>query len=77
MSNHIPDNLTLTQAAAIVRSGEISAEDLTRHCLKAVEHSATRLNCFIHIAADSAVEKARALDLDLSRGRVHLSLIHI
>ncbi|MFA7278696.1 MAG: amidase [Sterolibacterium sp.] len=71
MSQPIPNELTLVEAAARLRSGDISAESLTQHSLEKIERSAARLNCFIRLEADAALEQARTLDRDRAQGRLH------
>jgi len=71
MSPHLPNELTLVEAAAHLRNGDVSAESLTRRCLDKIERHAASLNCFIRIEADAALAQARSLDLERAQGRVH------
>ena len=71
MNSEDPRDWTLTQAAAKLRSGEITAEKLTGHSLATIEQAAPRLNCFIKIDAEQALATARSLDRDLAQGRLH------
>lgn len=53
---------TVVEAAARVRSGTQSAEDLVRACFDAVEQHNGRLNAFVHLDAELALAEARAVD---------------
>ena len=59
---------TVVDAAARIRGGTLSAEDLVRACLDAVEHDNGRLNAFVHVDAGMALAEARAVDATVSRG---------
>ncbi|MBO0857407.1 MAG: amidase [Chloracidobacterium sp.] len=58
---------TLSYAAAQIRKRRISSEELTRLCLDRIRQRGERLNAFITLTADLAMEKARACDHDLDR----------
>jgi aspartyl-tRNA(Asn)/glutamyl-tRNA(Gln) amidotransferase subunit A len=60
---------TVVEAAARVRSGAQSAEELARACLEAVERHNDRLNAFVHVDADLALAEARAVDAAVRDGR--------
>jgi len=64
-----PTELTLIDASALIRSGELSPLELTRAYLGAIERLQPQLNAFITVTADLAVEQARALETERSRGR--------
>ncbi len=58
---------TLSYAAAQIRKRRISSAELTRICLDRIRKRSERLNAFITVTADLAMEKARACDRDLDR----------
>ncbi len=60
---------TLSQAAAALRAGEISAVELTRLCLARIERLDGLLNAFITVTADQALEEAVQADRELAAGR--------
>lgn len=59
---------TIREAGAALRRGDLSAEELTRHCLDRIERLDGALHSFITITADLALEQARAADGELRRG---------
>jgi len=48
--------------------GALSAEELVRTCLEAVEHHNGRLNAFVHVDADLALAEARVVDAAVRDG---------
>lgn len=67
--------LTLAAAAELVRARELSPLDLTRATLDRIESLDAELNCFLSVAAETALARAAALTTDLSSGR-HLGPLH-
>ncbi|WP_127090490.1 amidase [Aquabacter cavernae] len=65
-----PALLTLTQAAAAIRSGRLSSREATLACLARIEIAQPRLNAFISIEAEAALKAADAADAALARGDV-------
>ncbi|GAB4328271.1 MAG: amidase [Dehalococcoidia bacterium] len=61
--------LTISEAAALLRSRETTSADLTEACLARIEALEPRLNAFITVTADLALEQAREADRDLAAGR--------
>lgn len=59
---------TVVEAAARVRTGEQSAEELVRACLDAVARDNERLNAFVHLDAELALAEARAVDTAVRAG---------
>ena len=51
--------LTLTEAAEQIRTRQLSPVELTRECLARIELLNPRLNAFITVTADLALEQAR------------------
>jgi len=70
-----PHYWTACEAAEQIRRRKISSEELTRLCLGRIRQHDKKLNAFITLTADRAMEQARACDRDLqrkvSRGALH------
>src|SRR5215468_6691691 len=62
-----PHFWTASEAADQIRKGKISSEELTKICLDRIHERNERLNAFITITADFALEQARSCDRDLKR----------
>lgn len=60
---------TVVEAAARVRAGEQSAEELVRAALDSVAEHNDALNAFVHLDADLALCEARAVDAAVRDGR--------
>jgi len=60
--------MTISEAAAKLRAREISAVELARESLRAIHREQPRLNAFITITEDLALEQARRADEELARG---------
>lgn len=60
---------SITEAGKALRSGAYSSEELTRAYLRAIAELQPRLNAFITITADEAIEQARRLDHELRAGK--------
>ncbi len=65
MSN--ANELTIAAARDALRSGALSAVDLTMACLTAIDAS-DQLNAFVHKTPDIALDQARAADVRLKSG---------
>ena len=63
-----PHFWTLVQAADQLRKRKASSEELTRMCLERIRQRDPRLNAFITVTGDLALEQARAADRDLKQG---------
>jgi len=64
-------SLHLGSAAEIgraIRGGEVSSEEVTRHFLGRIEAGNARLNAFITVTAERAMEDARRADQAVARG---------
>lgn len=71
MTSLTPDPLAdggLSQFASQLRAGHITCEQATRAYLSRIEALDGRLNAFQHVAADSALATARAVDALLASG---------
>ena len=70
-----PHFWTLCEAVDQLHKRKISSEELTRVCLDRIRQRNQRLNAFITITGESALEQARSLDRDterhLARGELH------
>jgi aspartyl-tRNA(Asn)/glutamyl-tRNA(Gln) amidotransferase subunit A len=62
-------NLSLREAAELVRTKKVSPVELTKACLARIEVLNPALNCFITITADSALERARAAETEVMGGK--------
>jgi len=58
---------TLAQA---IRAKDVSSVELVTACLERIEAVNPQLNAVVQVAADSALEQARAADAALARGEV-------
>jgi aspartyl-tRNA(Asn)/glutamyl-tRNA(Gln) amidotransferase subunit A len=67
--------LTVTEASAMLAKAEISPVELTKHHLERIEALDGQLHCFLHVAAESALDDARHAEQELragkSRGPLH------
>jgi aspartyl-tRNA(Asn)/glutamyl-tRNA(Gln) amidotransferase subunit A len=62
-------NLTLEEAATLVRDRRISPVELTEACLARIEMVEPRLNAFVTITADLARAQAREAESEIAAGR--------
>lgn len=62
-----PNELTISAARDALRSGALSAVDLTMACLTAID-AGDALNAFVHKTPEIALEQARAADVRLKAG---------
>ncbi|MCB9134014.1 MAG: Asp-tRNA(Asn)/Glu-tRNA(Gln) amidotransferase subunit GatA [Anaerolineales bacterium] len=64
----MPDltTLTLTQASALLHSGELSSRELTQACLARIDTLDPDLHTFLHLAPESALAQADAADQTLA-----------
>lgn len=67
MSNDVA-GMTLCEVGDRIQAREISAVEVTESALRRAESSASELNAFISLAADQALDAARAADLQLDKG---------
>ena len=61
--------MTIAEVAPRVASGVVKSEKLTEDCLSAIERLNPKLNAFITVTADEALQQARAADKDIAAGR--------
>jgi len=61
-------SLTLSEAASLIRKGEISASELTSAHLERIQVIDPHINAFITVTPDHAIRQARQADEDLKRG---------
>lgn len=60
----------LADIARKIAAAEVSSEEVTRACLDRVEQWQPSRNCFIHVDAEAALERARECDRLRSAGRL-------
>jgi aspartyl-tRNA(Asn)/glutamyl-tRNA(Gln) amidotransferase subunit A len=60
--------LTLAEAADKIRRREISAIELTQAYLERIEDLNKKLNCYITVTAEIALERARQAEQEVRRG---------
>ena len=60
--------MTIAEAAQKLRSREVSSVELTRHCLDQIAKLNPVLNAFITVTGDSALARAKELDVELAHG---------
>ena len=60
--------MTIEQAAAKLRSREVSSVELTRESLRAIHAQQSRLNAFVTITEELALSQAARADEELARG---------
>jgi len=70
-----PARLSIAQAAALIRTREVSPVELTRACLARIEAVDSRLNAFITVTADEALGAARQAEGAIAAGR-YLGPLH-
>jgi aspartyl-tRNA(Asn)/glutamyl-tRNA(Gln) amidotransferase subunit A len=64
----LADPQTLSEAAAAIRAGKISSVEMTADALARATHAQPRLNAFIEIEAEAALDAAKAADAQLAAG---------
>ncbi|MGO2147696.1 amidase family protein, partial [Halomonas sp.] len=63
---------TLTQLAAALKSGEFSSRELTSHYLQKIEKADSKINSFITVTAEQALNQAEAADKARAAGNAGL-----
>ena len=66
---------TLTEVADGIKKKKFSSEEVTKECLNLVHQAQPKLNCFISIDAEAAIESARKADRELASGN-KLGMLH-
>lgn len=67
--------MTISEAAARLKRGEVTSETLTGQCLSTIEALNPTLNAFITVTADEALARARQADKEIAAGR-YLGPLH-
>jgi aspartyl-tRNA(Asn)/glutamyl-tRNA(Gln) amidotransferase subunit A len=62
------NELTITEASAMLTSGEISSVDLTRACLEQIKNTDEDIHAFLEVF-DDAIKQAEAADTRIKEGR--------
>ena len=60
---------TISDITKRVAAGAITSEKLTENCLSVIEQLNPKLNAFITVTADEALQQARAADKEIAAGR--------
>jgi aspartyl-tRNA(Asn)/glutamyl-tRNA(Gln) amidotransferase subunit A len=67
--------MTLLEAGEQLRAGKVSSVELTQECLKRIDELNPKLNAFLTVTADTALEDSRRADAErasgLDRGPLH------
>jgi aspartyl-tRNA(Asn)/glutamyl-tRNA(Gln) amidotransferase subunit A len=61
--------MTISDVAPKLAAGQLKSEKLTEDCLSAIERLNPKLNAFITVTADEALQQARAADKAIAAGR--------
>jgi aspartyl-tRNA(Asn)/glutamyl-tRNA(Gln) amidotransferase subunit A len=61
--------LTMTEAAGLIRKGEISPPELTQACLDRIGAIDEHLNCFITLNEQAALQAAQTAQAEIQQGR--------
>src|SRR5438067_5947697 len=64
-----PTKLSLSEASDLVHGKKISSVALTQECLKRIERLNPKLNAFITVTAESALEQARVSGAAFQKGQ--------
>jgi aspartyl-tRNA(Asn)/glutamyl-tRNA(Gln) amidotransferase subunit A len=62
---------SVSDAATLIRAGELSAEQLTKSCLSAIAERNPALNAFVFVDEESAVTSAKDVDRTVRDGRAN------
>ena len=68
MAPSVLHDLSLADAAAAIRAGEVSSAEVTRHVLDRIAALEPRLHAFAEVRADAALAEAAAADARRARG---------
>ena len=60
---------TISELAVRLRRKEVSPVEIARECLARIEHGNPRLNAFITVMTESALEQARTAEAEIARGK--------
>jgi aspartyl-tRNA(Asn)/glutamyl-tRNA(Gln) amidotransferase subunit A len=63
-----PYELTISQASKQIESGELSPVELTKSCLERIEEVDDKINAFISVQADQALEVAKGAETQIGAG---------
>lgn len=61
-------DLTATEMSELLRSGKVSAVELTEACLRRIDEVNGEINAIVTLVADRALDEAAKADADLARG---------
>jgi aspartyl-tRNA(Asn)/glutamyl-tRNA(Gln) amidotransferase subunit A len=60
--------MSITDAGLLLRNKKLSSVELTQACLKRIEQLNPKLNAFITVTAESALQQAHAADAEIQKG---------
>src|SRR6478672_7652953 len=60
--------LSLTEASRLIRDKKVSPVDLTQGCLNRIDRLNPRLNAFITVTADAALQQAQKAEAEIQKG---------
>ena len=59
---------TITELSALLKSGEVTSVQLTEHFIARIKQHDNKLNCFITVTEEQALEAAKAADAEIKKG---------
>ena len=62
-------SMTIAEAAAAIRSRQLSPVELTQACLDQVERHDGKINAFLTVLGDQALAAARRAEQEMARGK--------
>ena len=63
--------LSASEAAARIREGKLTSEDLVRSCLERIDSREAQVKAWVHLDPDFALAKARECDRSANRRPLH------
>jgi Asp-tRNA(Asn)/Glu-tRNA(Gln) amidotransferase A subunit family amidase len=63
--------LSASEAAACIREGKLTSEELVRSCLERIDARESQVKAWVHLDRDFALTQARECDKSASRGPLH------
>ena len=69
--------LTLKQASDLIKAKKVSSLELTKACLARIDQYEPKLNAFITVTAEKALDQAREADAEIAAGDGRGALLEI